>query len=245
VKNFIYGLVHPLKSVSFFIKYPKLILYSIVPVIINLIIYSSFFFFTYYKLTGLVKSVSGMESNDVMWYNHLLYIFMLIISFILIIFLCYFIFTILGSLVTAPFNENISQFIEEKILNEKIIYDIGFFKDTYRSITAEAKKLFFYIIFIVPLFLIGFIPVIGSIISGILIFLFSAFYNALDFFDYPMTRKNYTLREKIKSVSANMQVTMGFGVTGFALMVIPFLNVFLKPLLVVSGTAVYYEKKYK
>lgn len=245
MKNFIYGLVHPFKSVTMFIKYPKLILQSIIPVIINLIIYSSIFAFTVYKFSGLAKSLTGMESPEVLWYNYVFYVFLLLVSIVLILFICYFVFTILGSIITGPFNENISQYIEEKILNEKIIYDIGFFKDAYRSITAELKKLVLYIFFIVPFFLIGFIPIIGSLISGILIFSFSVFYTALDFFDYPMQRKNYTLRQKVKSVLANKPVSAGFGVTGFLLMLIPFLNVFLKPLLVVSGTAVYFEKKYK
>jgi CysZ protein len=186
-----------------------------------------------------------MESSEVLWYNYIFYVLLLLVSIVLILFICYFAFTIFGSIVTGPFNENISQYIEEKILNEKIIYDIGFIKDTYRSITAEIKKLAFYIAFIVPFFLIGFIPVIGSLISGILIFLFSVFFTALDFFDYPMQRKNYTLMQKIKSVSANPQVSAGFGITGFLMMMLPFLNVFLKPLLVVSGTAIYFEKEYK
>ncbi len=245
MKNFIYGLVHPFKSVSIFIKYPKLILHSIIPVIINFVIYSSVFAFTLYKFSGFAKSLTGMESSEVLWYNYIFYVLLLLVSIVLILFICYFAFTIFGSIVTGPFNENISQYIEEKILNEKIIYDIGFIKDTYRSITAEIKKLAFYIAFIVPFFLIGFIPVIGSLISGILIFLFSVFFTALDFFDYPMQRKNYTLMQKIKSVSANPQVSAGFGITGFLMMMLPFLNVFLKPLLVVSGTAIYFEKEYK
>lgn len=245
VKNFIYGLLHPFRSISFFIKYPKLILHSIIPVIINFIIYSSVFAFTLYKFSGIAKSLTGMESPEVLWYNYALYILLLLVSIVLILFICYFAFTILGSIVTGPFNENISQFAEEKILNEKIIYDIGFFKDAYRSITAEVKKLAFYIAFIVPFFVIGFIPVFGSVISGILIFIFSVFYTALDFFDYPMQRKNYTLIQKIKSVLGNKPVSAGFGVTGFLLMLIPFLNVLLKPLLVVSGTAVYFERKYR
>ncbi|MBN1632573.1 MAG: EI24 domain-containing protein [Ignavibacteria bacterium] len=245
MKNFIYGLVHPFRSVSIFIKYPKLILHSIIPVIINFIIYSSVFAFTLYKFSGIAKSLTGIEYAEALWYNYAFYILLLLLSIVLILFICYFAFTILGSIVTGPFNENISQFTEEKILNEKIIYEIGFFKDAYRSITAEIKKLMFYVFFIVPFFLIGFIPVIGSIFSGIMIFIFSVFYTALDFFDYPMQRKNYTLRQKIKSVLSNKSVSAGFGLTGFLLMLLPFLNVFLKPLLVVSGTTIYFEKEYK
>jgi len=243
MNNFIYGLVNPFKSFSLFLKFPKLILLSVFPVLINFIIYFSIFLFAIYKFSGFAKSLTGMNSHDALWFNYLLYAFLLVVSIILILFICYFIFTIFGSLLTAPFNENISQFIEEKILNAKIIYDIGFFEDTFRSIIAEAKKLALYIFFIIPFFLIGFIPVVGSFVSGILIFIFSSFYTALDFFDYPMTRKNYTLLQKVKSVLGNLPVSFGFGITGFLFMLVPFLNVFLKPILVVSGTAVYYEKK--
>jgi uncharacterized protein involved in cysteine biosynthesis len=47
---------------------------------------------------------------------------------------------------------------------------------------------------------------------------------------------------KLKTVSSGKMVTYGFGCIAFLLMFLPVVNVFLKPLLVVSGTAIYFER---
>ncbi len=88
----------------------------------------------------------------------------------------------------------------------------------------------------------NYIPVAGTIISTILGFLFSAFYNSLDFFDYPMQRKMFTLRQKIKTTNSGSMFTYGFGSMAFLMMFLPFINSLFKPLLVVAGTKLYLEK---
>ncbi|MBP9097092.1 MAG: hypothetical protein KBG21_10815, partial [Ignavibacteria bacterium] len=86
------------------------------------------------------------------------------------------------------------------------------------------------------------IPVAGTIISTILGLLFSFFYNSLDFFDYPMQRKMFTLRQKIKGTNSGGMFTYGFGSMAFLMMFLPFINSLFKPLLVVAGTKLYLEK---
>jgi len=163
---------------------------------------------------------------------------------LLLLIVCYFVLLIIGGIITAPFNENISLIIEENITGKKSEYSPGFWLDTWLNIKSELLKLLFYFSFIFLFFLIGFIPLIGTIISVVLGTIFSFFFNALDFLDYPMTRKYMTLKQKIKSVASKPMYSLGFGCSVFLLMVLPVVNVFLKPICVVAGTAFYYDKKY-
>jgi uncharacterized protein involved in cysteine biosynthesis len=77
-----------------------------------------------------------------------------------------FLFTILGGIITAPFNENISQIVEEKIINEKVINGLGFWKDAVLSIKGEIQKLLFYFAILFVIFLLNFIPFIGNAVSA-------------------------------------------------------------------------------
>lgn len=156
--------------------------------------------------------------------------------------MCYFIFTIFGGLITAPFNENISQIVEEAIIHKKPVSDLSFWKDACISIKAEMQKLIFYFSFLIPILLFNFIPVIGNIVSFITGLVFLFYFNALDFLDYPMTRRQFSFRLKLKIANSGGTLTYGFGCIAFLMMFLPLINVFFKPLLVVSGTALYFEK---
>ncbi|MCX7878249.1 MAG: EI24 domain-containing protein [Ignavibacteria bacterium] len=242
--NFITGFTYPFGTIRFFFSKPKIILYSVIPVIINLIVYSSAFIFSYNKLQSWIKSITGVDENSEILIN-LLHYLLSFLSIMILLLICYFLFTIFGGLITAPFNEKISQLVEESFIKGEIENKPGFFEDLIHSISAELKKIIFYLILLIPVFFINFIPVAGSLISGILGLLLSCFYNALDFLDYPMTRKRLSFRKKLHVVKKGRYLTYGFGLISFLLMFLPVINVFTKPLLVVAGTSLYYEKNYE
>lgn len=172
-----------------------------------------------------------------------LHVWLLIFGFVILLVVCYFLFTILGGIITAPFNENISQIVEEKITNEKVLTGIGFWKDTYLSIKGEVQKLLFYFSILFAIFLLNFIPLIGNVISAALGIIFSFYFNALDFLDYPMQRKLMSFRQKLKITHRGGMLTYGFGAIAFLMMFLPIVNVFMKPILVAAGTRLYWEKK--
>ena len=244
MNDFLFGFAYPVRSLKFFFKQPKIILYSIVPIIINLIIYGTIFLFSYRWIIGRSENFTGASLNEATFFQEFLHIFIVIFAFFILLLVCYFLFITFGGLVSAPFEENISQHEEQTITGSTYSTELGFWKETVLSIKAEAMKLLFYFSIIIPVFLINFIPMAGSVISTILGTGFSFFYNALDYLDYPMTRRFYKLRKKIKVVSSGGALTYGFGCAAFILMFLPVINVFFKPVLVVAGTSLFYEKKY-
>lgn len=227
MKSFIEGFACPFKSMGLFFKYPKTIIYSIIPVSINLILYIASFFYIYSAIMEQSSKLTGADSPGAGFWQEFAHVSILIISFLLVLVLCYFIIMIIGGIISAPFNENISLIIEENITGKKSDYNPGFWKDTWLNISSELKKLSFYFAFIFIFFLIGFIPLIGSIISVVLSTLFSFFFNALEFYDYPMTRRFYTLRKKIKVTASRPMYSMGFGCAAFLIMFLPVVNVLL------------------
>jgi CysZ protein len=150
----------------------------------------------------------------------------------------------LGNIITAPFNEEISQKVEHIITEGTVKYEVGFWKDAFISIKSEVQKILFYLSFLFLIFLLNFIPVAGNTLSFILGTVFSFYFNAFDFLDYPMTRKMLKFRQKLKITNSEKYITFGFGAAAFILMFLPIVNVFLKPVLVTAGTSLYYNKYY-
>lgn len=242
MKDFFYGFFYPFKSIAFFFKYPKVILLSIVPTIINIIVYALIFYFSYKKIISFLPIADGEAVNAVGQFIEVLYNYVIyVLTFLMVLVVSYLFYVIIGGLISAPFNETISQYVEETVTGVKCQY-VPFAKDTWLSIKGEIFKLLFYFSVIVPLFFVNYIPVAGTIISTILGLLFSFFYNSLDFFDYPMQRKMFPLPQKIKGTNSGGMFTYGFGVIAFLMMFLPFVNSLFKPLLVVAGTRLYLEK---
>ena len=244
MKDFLFGFTYPFRTLKFFFSHSVLIKYSIAPMLINLLIYGSVFILSYGWFTSSIESWLGIESTEAGFWLKFLHTALLIIGFILLLFFCYLLFTILGNIITAPFNEEISQRVEEIVTGTKEGHKMGFWEDAYISIKGEIQKLLFYLMILLLIFSLNLIPVAGSVVSGILGIIFSSFYNALDFLDYPMTRKRMRFRDKLKVTRKGKLVTYGFGFTAFLLLFLPVINVFMKPILVVAGTSLYYEKDF-
>jgi uncharacterized protein involved in cysteine biosynthesis len=59
-----------------------------------------------------------------------------------------------------------------------------------------------------------------------------------------MQRKLMPFKQKLRVIQHGGMLTYGFGAMAFLMMFLPIVNVFMKPILVVAGTSLYYEKGY-
>lgn len=245
MNNFIYGFFYPLRCIKLFFRYPKLIFYSIAPMIINSVIYGAIFFYTYDYITGRSSDIFMTLSQNGLFFE-LIKFFLKVFSLILVLLICYLAFIIFGGIISAPFNELMSKLIEEKLYPGQMapVQDTGFVKEAVVSIKEELKKILFYLSFLIPVLLLNLIPMIGNTLSLISGTLFSFYYNALDYMDYPMSRRNIKFGKKLKAINSEKTVSAGFGAVAFILTFLPVINVILNPLLVVSGTSLFFTKEF-
>ena len=188
MNNFIYGFFYPFRSIKLFFRYPKLIAYSIVPMVINLVIYGTIFYYTYSYVTGKSSDLFETQIQNSLILEFIKF-FIKIFSFAFVLLICYLAFIIFGGIIAAPFNELISKLIEEGAL-------------------------------------------------------FSFYYNALDYMDYPMSRRMIKFGQKLHVINSKKTVSMGFGAMAFILTFLPVINVLLNPLLVASGTSLFFIKEF-
>ncbi|MCX6157441.1 MAG: EI24 domain-containing protein [Ignavibacteriae bacterium] len=121
MRHFIEGFLYPFKNIGLFFKYPKTILYSIIPVSLNLIIYVLSFVYFFNKIMYGSGKLTGAMGPDPGFFAEFFHAVILVVSFLILLVLCYFIIVIVGGIVSAPFNENISLIIEEALTGRKTI----------------------------------------------------------------------------------------------------------------------------
>ncbi len=244
------GATYPCRALFLFIRYPKLLGYIVLPIIINLIIailiYGSLLFFGLEFIEELEVDIStrlGLLIADLpAWLSILNYgvsglIFLLQFLLTIILFVATgFILTQFGVLLGAPWYGKLSEKLEEIRTGNIAIVEVSFVRDIGRAILYEIKKIVFMIVFGIPLLIINFFPGIGTLIVTGGWFILTTIIVGLDFMDSALERRRLQFRKKLNLVIKSFPASASFALVCFFLISIPLVNLLTIPLCVASGT---------
>ncbi len=139
---------------------------------------------------------------------------------------------------SAPFMGPVSEKIEHHLTGKKPDTDNsakGMWYSLSRGIRINVRNLLMEFLFIIPLLIIGLIPVIG-IVSTFLIFLVQAYYAGFGNMDYTLER-HLTYKQSIPFVRKNRGVAYGNGLVYMFLLLVPFVGIIITlPLSTVAAT---------
>jgi len=135
---------------------------------------------------------------------------------------------------SAPFMSPVSEKIEKHYLGA-VHTDSNFSITLARAIRINVRNLFKELLFIIPLFFLSLIPVIG-IVFTVLIFLIQAYYAGFGNMDYTLER-HYNYKDSIVFVKQHKGIAIGNGIVFMLLLMVPVIGILLVlPLSVVSAT---------
>jgi len=106
---------------------------------------------------------------------------------------------------------------------------------------GEVRKLLYVLLWVFPLFVLFWIPVI-NIIAPLLWIVFSAWVLALDYHDYPLGNHQIKFPQQRAILRKNRFLALGFGLAALAATMIPFVNFLVIPAAVAGATALYLDK---
>ncbi|GAA0911409.1 EI24 domain-containing protein [Nonomuraea longicatena] len=105
-----------------------------------------------------------------------------------------------------------------------------------RSIKDSLVTLGWVVLFSLPLFFLGFIPVFGQTVVPVLGAAVSGFFLAVELTTLSLERRGLRRKERFALLRANKPATLGFGVVAFLLFLLPFIAVIAMPV-AVAGAA--------
>lgn len=235
LKSFIFGLQLPWQSFKLIVKKPKLLIWSIIPILITFSLYT----FLIIKIQGFLSSwltahLLGWGFQTSTWISYTLSF----VAQIALILLSGMSFTFVAALIACPFNDFLAEETENFTL-PPISQQI--------SVSLRVRWGILFIDFLKSLFALGvsLIAVLISWIPGINFFSFfiTLFLLCFQFISYPQTRRKEGIRDGFQFIWNHIYSCMGFGiVTGF-LLSIPIVSSFILPLSVVGGTILYARAK--
>ncbi|MFN0057650.1 MAG: EI24 domain-containing protein [Planctomycetota bacterium] len=151
-------------------------------------------------------------------------------------------FVAVGSMITAPFNDYLSQRVEAALLPAKdaVLSGLGqLASDVVRSLVQESLRLAISIGLLVATLVLLAIPLLGPFAYAAVSTYISIRYLAWDGLDYSMSRRRWGFRAKMDFLKANRASTVGYGAISFLLLMIPFTMLFVLPLNAIGGTVLF------
>jgi CysZ protein len=151
---------------------------------------------------------------------------------------------LLGNLLAAPFNDALSEEVERLLTGRSgppfSLRTLA--ADALRTVRLEALKLAVYAAVMLPLLVASFfVPGVGQVAYTGFGFCFTALYFAIDYVDWPASRRGRGIRERLGLLRRNKAAMFGFGAGVWAFLWVPVLNLFFMPAAVAGGTKLYLD----
>lgn len=229
------GFRYPFRAVGFILDHPSLLKYIVWPFLINGLVFGSGFFFFLTKLDNLLSFIPKDDS----WFWDLLFYVLVVLLTMIFLIVAFYAFTIIGNIVASPFNSALSE-KTETLMNCAPVSSssrvIPFFRDVLHSIGTEIKRLLFFLLWLIPLLLINVIPIVGPYLYFAWMLFFTCYAVTFSFMDYSLDRRYRSFLRKNQIILSNKAMMLGFGSVGMIMGLIPIVNFFLIPVMVVAGT---------
>ena len=209
--------------------------YFSIPILISLITGLSFAALAYFfsdNLGALIAKVWPWQ-----WGSETFTTISTGIGFVLILVIGLILYKHIVMALSAPFMSPVSEKVEAHLLGETkhVHRNTSFSQQLSRGIRINVRNLCKELLFMIPLLLLSFIPVVG-IVGTILIFLIQAYYVGFGNMDYTMER-HFNYKESVQFVRKNRGTAIGNGIVFVLMLFIPVLGFIIAlPISVVAAS---------
>lgn len=208
---------------------PKLRTFIIIPILINLVLYS-------------IALVVGIHYVDVLinqfipaWLQWLEWI-LIPLFFILFFVISFFTFTVLANLIASPFYGVLAARTQAIISGEAQVVE----QPLAKVMLGETKRVIYIIIRLLPLLLLFVIPVI-NLAAPFILGLFSAWCLAMEFMAYPLENEGLLFDEQKELLKSVRFGALGFGGITMLALTIPVINIVIGSAAVIGATIYFHE----
>ena len=211
-----------------------------VPLFINLVLFSTAFYFLLGEIQGGIDYITGLIPDWLGWLKTAINFFVWPLAVISILLSFALIFGTLANWIAAPFNGLLAEKVERHLTGQSLGDEglMAIVRDLPRTFGREVTKLIYYLPRALGfLLLFFFLPVIGQILW----FLFGAWMMAIQYTDYGADNNQVSFSEMKRRMAESRLNNLLFGVVVYFLMAIPVVNFFLIPVAVAGGTVLWTE----
>lgn len=149
-----------------------------------------------------------------------------------------------SSVVAAPFNDALSEAIEEREAGRAPLpfSSVRLLRELGQALRLSLLRLLLYLAVVGPLWLVSWLlPGVGQLLYLGAWALFTAAYFALDYTDWPATRRGWPVRARFGLLGRYPLRMLGFGCGVWLCLFVPLLNLVFMPVSVAGGTLLFLD----
>ena len=204
--------------------------YVVIPLLINTVLFGGAIYLLFQQMDRWMEK---LLPDWLFWLEWLI----VPLFFLTIIVVVFFTFTLVANLIAAPFNSYLSASVEHKLTGsrpENLVTE-PVWKTVIRTVGAEIRKTFYFLLWLIPLALITIIPVI-NVVAPFAWFLFAAWSFAIEYTDAPLGNRGMLFKEIRDYNRSNRMRSLGLGTGVFLMTSVPVLNFLAMPVAVCAAT---------
>ncbi len=239
--NLLHGANYLLRGFSLMMR-PGLRLFVIVPLLINCGVFTLLIYITINQFNHWLNQLAAWLPQWLDWLQWLLWPLILLLLIIVVMQS----FSIIANIIASPFNGLLAEKTEELVTGKPVNSSETLWqtlKDTPRAMAKEVQKLLYYLPRAIGLGLLSLILLfIFPPIITFLWFLLGAWMLALQYCDYPMENRRFSLLRVRQRISREKLTSFGFGGAIQLAAMIPFINLVIMPA-AVCGAVLYWTER--
>ncbi|MES9952915.1 MAG: sulfate transporter CysZ [Candidatus Thiodiazotropha sp. 6PLUC2] len=240
--NPVSGASYLLRGVGLLSK-PGIRPFVLIPLLINVLVFSLLIWLGIDQFEQLMNRFLPDDESWLAWLRWLLWP----LFAIAIVLMVFYTFTVIANLIAAPFNGLLAEKVELYLGGELPNQTSGakqLMREVLPSILSELRKLSYFLLRAIPLLILFLIPVI-NVAAPFLWLLFSAWFLALEYGDYPMANHNLSFKQQHKRLKRARMSSLAFGGGLTLMMMVPLLNFVAMPAAVAGATLFWREQLQK
>jgi CysZ protein len=236
VRQFFAGVGLLARGLAMYARSPRLVLLGALPALISTALYIAGYVTLIYFVSDLADLVTPFADGWSEWARNLIRLVASLAFLGLGGLLGVLTFTAVTLVVGDPFYEQISARVEARYGGVPDEVEVPWWRSLRRSLGDSVRLVGMSVLIGVPLFVAGFIPVVGQVVVPVVGAAVGGWFLALELVGAPFYRRGLRLPERRRLLRANRPTALGFGVAVFLCFLIPFGAVLLMPA-AVAGAA--------
>lgn len=236
--RFAVGFGCPFRAVPFLLFRPPLWIYLLAPLLVNLLLLGLALWGAWELAPTVVNLLWTRPADGVL---EVFWVITAVLTGLLLIMVALALSYAVAGIVATPFNDLLSEKVVEELLGPTIepLSWRRMARDTVVSVGHSLLNLLIYLLVMVPLFLLDFVPVVGPVLSALGSVIATSFFLGRDLMDGPLTRRRLTWRQKASLIRRQRALSSGLGAAAALLLWIPVVNLLLMPLAITGGALLY------
>jgi CysZ protein len=235
-RDFFTGVGFLLRGIGTYARSPKIMLMGLIPAVISgLLLIGAFVAMVFFVGDVVRWATPFIDDWSTGTRDTLRFVVMLAVAAVWMV-LSVLVFAALTLAVGQPFYEAISKRVEDQLGGVPNEVDVKFWRNLPRSIFDSVRLLVVAGLFSIIIFAIGVVPVVGTIIAGVLGASLGGWILALELSGVPFERRGMRLKQRRKMLRTRRPMALGFGVATFLCFLIPLGAVLVMPAAVVGAT---------